>query len=163
MYARGGQQDYKMAVYYLQLSANQGNDLAHENLALMSERGDGGLCQGLHAAQPGNSEWRGGRGQATGCARQTNGPDRSPRHTSWRGGGNRKANEQRPRHTRNHVHRIATVSNIWGIAEVAEVLKRTGLCTKQDLYDIITEFRRKNPRASIPKTRLPRAVPAHRN
>lgn len=78
-----------------------------------------------------------------------------PRHTSWRGGGNRKANEQRPRHTRNHVYRIATVSKIWGIAEVAEVLKRTGLCTKQDLYDIITEFRRKNPRASIPKTAFP--------
>jgi hypothetical protein len=30
-----------------------------------------------------------------------------------------------------------------------------GLCTKQDLYDIITEFRRKNPRSSIPETAFP--------
>ena len=36
-----------------------------------------------------------------------------------------------------------------------ELLKRKGLCTKQDLYDIITEFRRKNPRASIPEIAFP--------
>ena len=36
-----------------------------------------------------------------------------------------------------------------------EVLERKGLCAKQDLYDIITEFRRKNPRASIPATAFP--------
>jgi len=30
-----------------------------------------------------------------------------------------------------------------------------GLCTNQDLHDIITEFRRKTPRASIPETTLP--------
>ena len=49
----------------------------------------------------------------------------------------------------------ATVSNMWEIAAIAEVLERKGLCTKQDLYDIITEFRRKNPRASIPETAFP--------
>ena len=46
----------------------------------------------------------------------------------------------------------ATVSNMWEIAAIVEVLERMGLCTKQDLYDIITEFRRKNPRARIPET-----------
>ena len=36
-----------------------------------------------------------------------------------------------------------------------EVLERKGLCTKQELYDIITEFRRKTPRASLPETAFP--------
>ena len=36
-----------------------------------------------------------------------------------------------------------------------EVLERKGLCTKQDLYDIIDELRKKNPRASIPETAFP--------
>ena len=49
----------------------------------------------------------------------------------------------------------ATVSNMWEIAAIMEVLERKGLCTKQDLYNIITEFRSKNPRASIPKTTFP--------
>jgi len=49
----------------------------------------------------------------------------------------------------------ATVSNMWEIAAIVEVLERKGLCTKQDRYDIITEFRRKNPRASIPETAFP--------
>jgi hypothetical protein len=35
------------------------------------------------------------------------------------------------------------------IAAIVEVLERRGLCTKQDLYNVITEFRRKNTRASI--------------
>ncbi len=35
----------------------------------------------------------------------------------------------------------ATLSNMWEIAAIVEVLERTGLWTKQDLYDIITEFR----------------------
>jgi hypothetical protein len=34
----------------------------------------------------------------------------------------------------------ATISNMWEIAATVEVLERKGLCTKQDLYDIITEF-----------------------
>lgn len=29
------------------------------------------------------------------------------------------------------------------------------LCTKQDLYEIITEFRLKNPQANIPETAFP--------
>jgi len=36
-----------------------------------------------------------------------------------------------------------------------EVLERKGLCTKQERYDIITEFRRKTPRASLPETAFP--------
>ena len=49
----------------------------------------------------------------------------------------------------------ATISNMWEIAAIVEVLERRGLCTKQNLYDIITEFRSKNPRASIPETAFP--------
>jgi hypothetical protein len=49
----------------------------------------------------------------------------------------------------------ATISNMWEIAAMVEVLERKGLRTKHDLYDIITEFRRKNPRASIPETAFP--------
>lgn len=36
----------------------------------------------------------------------------------------------------------ATVSNMWDIAALVEVLERKGHYTKEDLYDIITEFRR---------------------
>jgi hypothetical protein len=43
----------------------------------------------------------------------------------------------------------ATISNMWEIAAIVEVLERKGLCTKQDLYDIITESRRKNPRPGM--------------
>jgi ribosome biogenesis protein Nip4 len=49
----------------------------------------------------------------------------------------------------------ATVSNMWEVAAIVEVLERKVLCAKQDLYDIITEFSRKNPRASIPETTFP--------
>ena len=49
----------------------------------------------------------------------------------------------------------ATVSNMWGIDAIVEVLGRKGLCMKQDPYDIITEFRLKNPGASIPETAFP--------
>ena len=49
----------------------------------------------------------------------------------------------------------ATVSNMWEIAAIVEVLERKGLCTKQNLYDIIAELRRKNPRARIPETAFP--------
>ena len=34
---------------------------------------------------------------------------------------------------------------MWEIAPIVEVLERKGLCTKQDRYDIIAEFRRRNP------------------
>jgi hypothetical protein len=49
----------------------------------------------------------------------------------------------------------ATISNMWEIAAIVEVLERKGLCTKQNLYDIITELRRKNPRTRIPETAFP--------
>lgn len=49
----------------------------------------------------------------------------------------------------------ATISNMWEIAALVEVLERKGLCTKQDLFDIITELRKKNPRAKIPETAFP--------
>ena len=49
----------------------------------------------------------------------------------------------------------ATVSNMWEVAAIVEVLERKGPCTKQDLCDIITEFRRKNPRSNNPETAFP--------
>lgn len=49
----------------------------------------------------------------------------------------------------------ATISNMWEIAALVEVLERNGLCSRQDLFDIITEFRKRNPRATIPETAFP--------
>ena len=49
----------------------------------------------------------------------------------------------------------ATISNMWEIAALVEVLERKGLCTKRDLFDIITEFRKKSPHATIPETAFP--------
>jgi len=49
----------------------------------------------------------------------------------------------------------ATISNMWEIAALVEVLERKGLCTKQDLYDIIAAFRKKSPQARIPETVFP--------
>ena len=49
----------------------------------------------------------------------------------------------------------ATISNMWEIAALVEALERKGLCTKQDLFDIITEFRKKNPCTKIPETVFP--------
>ena len=63
--------------------------------------------------------------------------------------------EQRPRRNSMSLEE-ATVSNMWEIEAIVEVLERRGLCTKHDLYDIITEFRRKNPCASIPETAFPK-------
>ena len=62
--------------------------------------------------------------------------------------------DQRPKRDSMSIEE-ATVSNMWEIAAIVEMLERKGLCTKQDLYDIITEFRRKNPRAKIPETAFP--------
>lgn len=49
----------------------------------------------------------------------------------------------------------ATISNMWEIAAIVEVLERKGLCTKQDLFDIIGEFRKKFPHSKIPETAFP--------
>jgi hypothetical protein len=49
----------------------------------------------------------------------------------------------------------ATVSNMWEIAALVEVLERKGFCTKQDLHTIIDELRKKNPRARISETAFP--------
>ena len=62
--------------------------------------------------------------------------------------------EQRPKRDTMSIEE-ATVSNMWEIAALVEVLERKELCTKQDLFDIITEFRKKSPRASIPDTAFP--------
>ena len=47
------------------------------------------------------------------------------------------------------------ISNMWEIAALVELLEKKGLCTKQDLYDIIGELRKKNPRTRLPETVFP--------
>ena len=49
----------------------------------------------------------------------------------------------------------ATISNMWEIAAIVELLEQKGLCIKQDLHTSIDELRRKNPRARIPETAFP--------
>ena len=49
----------------------------------------------------------------------------------------------------------ATISNMWEIAAIVEVLEQKGLCTKHNLLGIITELRKKNPRVLIPETAFP--------
>jgi hypothetical protein len=63
-------------------------------------------------------------------------------------------NDQRPKRETMSIEE-ATVSNMWEIAAIVQLLERKGLCTKHDLDDIITEFRRKNPLACIPETAFP--------
>jgi hypothetical protein len=63
-------------------------------------------------------------------------------------------NEQRPKRDTMSIEE-ATVSNMWEIAAIVELLEQKGLCTKQDLHTIIDELRRKNPRARIPETAFP--------
>jgi hypothetical protein len=63
-------------------------------------------------------------------------------------------NDQRP--TRNSMSiEEATISNMWEIAAIVELLEQKGLCTKQDLHTIVDELRRKNPHARIPETAFP--------
>ena len=49
----------------------------------------------------------------------------------------------------------ATISNMWEIAAIVELLEQKGFCSKQDLHTIIDELRRKNPHARIPETTFP--------
>jgi hypothetical protein len=49
----------------------------------------------------------------------------------------------------------ATISNMWEIAALVELLEQKGLCTKQDLVKMVIELRKKNPRARIPETVFP--------
>ena len=49
----------------------------------------------------------------------------------------------------------ATISNMWEIAAIVELLEQKGFCTKQDLHTIINELRRKNPHARLPETSFP--------
>ncbi len=49
----------------------------------------------------------------------------------------------------------ATISSMWEMAAIVELLEQKGLCTKQDLHAIIDELRKKNPRARIPETAFP--------
>src|SRR4029077_157607 len=98
-------------------------------------------------------------------ARHTDDPSPDRRSPAARTGG--EAGREMSRDDRPNRDPIAsekvTVSNMWEIAAIVEVMERKDLCTKQDLYDIITEFRRKNLRAKIPETAFPEPVPPHRD
>ena len=62
--------------------------------------------------------------------------------------------EQRPTRETMSIEE-ATISNMWEIASIVELLEQKGLCTKQDLHSIIDELRTKDPRARIPETAFP--------
>ena len=49
----------------------------------------------------------------------------------------------------------APISSMWEIAALVELLERKGLCTKQDLVDIVAEPRKTSPRAKISETVFP--------
>lgn len=49
----------------------------------------------------------------------------------------------------------ATISNMWGIAALVELLEQKGICTKQDLVSTVIELRKNSPRAQIPETVFP--------
>jgi len=50
----------------------------------------------------------------------------------------------------------ATISNMWEIAALVEVLEKKGLCTKRELFDTIAELRKRNPRAALKRSSLRR-------
>jgi hypothetical protein len=62
--------------------------------------------------------------------------------------------DQRPKRDSMSIKK-ATISNMWEIAAIVELLEQKGLCTKQNLHTIIDELRQKNPRARIPETAFP--------
>lgn len=62
--------------------------------------------------------------------------------------------EQRPKRDTMSLEE-ATVSNMWEIAAIVELLERKGLSTKNELHGIIDELRKQNPRARIPETAFP--------
>ena len=43
-----------------------------------------------------------------------------------------------------------TLSNMWEVAALIEVLKKKGVMKKQDILDAIRELRQKNPKARTP-------------
>ena len=43
-----------------------------------------------------------------------------------------------------------TISNMWEVAALIEVLKKKGVMKKQDILDAIRELRQKNPKARTP-------------
>lgn len=52
--------------------------------------------------------------------------------------------EQRPKRDTMSIEE-ATISNMWEIAAIVELLEQKGFYTKQDRHTIIDELRRKNP------------------
>lgn len=48
-----------------------------------------------------------------------------------------------------------TISTMWEMAALVEVLERKGLCTKEEVLDMIQELRRKNPTAVPPPEPFP--------
>ena len=61
---------------------------------------------------------------------------------------------ERPKRESMSLEELA-ISNMWEIAAIVELLEKKGLCTKQDLYDIISELRNRNQKARLPETVFP--------
>lgn len=64
------------------------------------------------------------------------------------------SSDERPKRESMSLEELA-ISNMWEIAALVELLEKKGLCTKQDLYTIIGELRKENPRARLPETVFP--------
>jgi hypothetical protein len=62
--------------------------------------------------------------------------------------------DQRPKRETMTIEE-ATISNMWEIAAIVELLEQKDLSTKRDLHTIVDELRRKNPHARIPETAFP--------
>ncbi len=41
-----------------------------------------------------------------------------------------------------------TISSLWEVAALVEVLERKGVLTRQEIYDAITELRQRHPEAT---------------
>ena len=65
------------------------------------------------------------------------------------------SHERATPHTREYIYRRSDELQHVEIAAIVQLLEQKGLCTKQDLTDIITELRQKNPHAKIPETAFP--------
>lgn len=109
---KGVPEDYQLALYWFRLSVNQGNAMALTQLGLMYERGNGVtqdfiLAHKWYILGAANGDKLGAELRDALAKRMTPAQifQAQQRALEWelKGSGSRKANEQRPPQTRNHV------------------------------------------------------------
>jgi uncharacterized protein len=109
---KGVPEDYQLALYWFRLSVNQGNAMAQTQLGLMYERGNGVtqdfiLAHKWYILGAANGDKLGAELRDALAKRMTPAQifQAQQRALEWelKGSGSRKANEQRPPQTRNHV------------------------------------------------------------